>query len=701
VILSSRSHATKHRPRRVLGFALILTATTSLLGTLPALRSTRSGVVSAAAAIKPPFAPQNIGQPTVAIAPDGTQIIFWQGAGGHLIEAWWNGSWNGPVDWTAANGWPASVSSAPSVRLAADGTQIIFWQGAGGHLIEVWWNGHWNGPVDWTAANGWPASVTSAPSVALAPGGTQIIFWQGAGGHLDEVWWQGHWNGPVDWTAANGWPASVTSAPSVAFAPDGTQLIFWKGAGGHLDEVWWNGKWNGPVDWTSANAWSPSVTSAPSVAFAPNGTQLIFWQGAGGHLDEVWWNGHWNGPVDWTAANGWGSPLTSAPSATIQSDGTQLIFWQGAGSHLIEVWWNGQWNGPVDWTANTAVVPQRDPFVQPFTSTSIWNMPIGSGAQYTPANLVPASLKTLVSDQHIIVMKPAAPPTALNESTAGWTGADRCVATGPFPTPVSAPIPDSFVVPSSTMNDPLVAVAADGHTLIQGEPFARCTPGSAGTLEFPDTKPGADLYGDGLLGFDGGSRLSALGGAIRLGELIPGGVIPHALQIDVDGWANLYPGTTSSPCYVWPATRCDPYSLVHYGGINPAMTMGALLALPQGFSISSLRTPAARVLATAFKNYGAYVANDASSATHERSVNNVVTEFSPNGSVSSTPSAPGEFQTLWGFPFETNGANGADDWSVDIATIFANLAIVTNNTSTSIGGGGTPLQPLAPPLQGP
>lgn len=191
------------------------------------------------------------------------------------------------------------------------------------------------------------------------------------------------------------------------------------------------------------------------------------------------------------------------------------------------------------------------------------------------------------------------------------------------------------------------------------------------------------------------------GGAIRLGELIPGGVIPHALQIDVDGWANLYPGTTSSPCYVWPATKCDPYALMRYGGINPAMTMGALLALPQGFSISSLRTPAARILATAFKNYGAYVGNDASSATHERSVNNVVTEFSPNGSVSSTPSAPGEFQTLWGFPFETNGANGADDWSVDIAAIFANLAIVTNNTSTSIGGGGTPLQPLAPPLQGP
>jgi IPT/TIG domain len=299
----------------------------------------------------PHFAPQGVGQPAVALAPDGTQIIFWQGAGGHLIEAWWNGFWNGPVDWTAANGWPASVSSAPSVRLAADGTQIIFWQGAGGHLDEVWWNGHWNGPVDWTAANRWPASVSSAPSVALAPDGTQIIFWQGAGGHLDEVWWQGKWNGPVDWTAANGWPASVSSAPNVTFAPDGTQIIFWKSAGGHLDEVWWKGKWNGPVDWTAANSWGAPLSSSPSAAIDPSGTQIIFWQGAGGHLIEVWWNGKWNGPVDWTAANSWGAPLTSAPSAAIQSNATQLIFWQGAGGHLIEVWWNGHWNGPVDWSA--------------------------------------------------------------------------------------------------------------------------------------------------------------------------------------------------------------------------------------------------------------------------------------------------------------------------------------------------------------
>ena len=49
-------------------------------------------------------------------------------------------------------------------------------------------------------------------------------------------------------------------------------------------------------------------------------------------------------------------------------------------------------------------------------------------------------------------------------------------------------------------------------------------------------------------------------------------------------------------------------------------------------------------------------------------------------------------------PFETASVNGTDPWSQDIATIFAHLDIVTNNGPTSIGGGGTPLAPLLPPL---
>jgi hypothetical protein len=199
-----------------------------------------------------PFSPKGVGAPSVAVSSDGTtQLVFWQGAGSHLVEAWWNGAWNGPVDWTTVNGWAPSVNSAPSVLVQANGTQVVFWEGPGGHLFEAWWNGSWNGPVDWTAARGWAPTVASAPSIAIAADGTtQLIFWKGSNAHLYEAWFNGAWNGPVDWTAAKGWPASMTSAPSAALTGS-TQIIFWQGTGGHLIEVWWNGSWNGPVDWSA------------------------------------------------------------------------------------------------------------------------------------------------------------------------------------------------------------------------------------------------------------------------------------------------------------------------------------------------------------------------------------------------------------------------------------------------------------------
>ena len=259
----------------------------------------------------------------------------------------------------------------------------------------------------------------------------------------------------------------------------------------------------------------------------------------------------------------------------------------------------------------------RNPLLQPFTTTSIWNRPIGSDAQYMPANLIPASLYTLRSDQHVIVMTPTAPLTPIVENTAGPSGlqGQRCDTSGALL--VNAPIPADFEVLSTDQNNPLTALAADGHTLIQGEPFALCTAGGAGTLDYYDTKNvDGDIDGDGLQGWDGGSHLSALGGTIRLGELVPGSSIDHALQIDVDA-PNLYKGTAAT-CWVPPASRCDIYGPTSYGGTNPSLAMGALLALPPTLDLDSLGLDApGLILAKAFQDYGAYIANDAS-----RSVNN-------------------------------------------------------------------------------
>jgi spore germination protein YaaH len=199
--------------------------------------------------------------PSVAITPDGsTQTVFWESPGGHLIEAWWGAArWNGPLDLTStAFRGAGTLASAPSATMMPDGSQqIVFWQGAGGHLNEAWLAaGRWNGPVDWTArAFGGAAPLASSPSATVLPNGSQqLVFWTGAGGHLLEAWWAGgRWNGPVDWTgSAFRGAGPLTSPPSAAVLPDGSQqLVFWQGSSQTLWEAWYAGHWYGPVNFSA------------------------------------------------------------------------------------------------------------------------------------------------------------------------------------------------------------------------------------------------------------------------------------------------------------------------------------------------------------------------------------------------------------------------------------------------------------------
>src|SRR5207245_1778293 len=135
------------------------------------------------------------------------------------------------------------------------------------------------------------------------------------------------------------------------------------------------------------------------------------------------------------------------------------------------------------------------------------------------------------------------------------------------------------------------------------------------------------LDGTGFSGGHGGSKLSSIGGTIRLGELVPGGMIRHAMKVNLDAHANLF-FDTSTGGFRWPATVADFCAPTCYGGTNPALRMGSLLALPPGFDTSSLETDAARILARGFVDYGAYVVDNTG-----WSVYGLATEFSTAGSV--------------------------------------------------------------------
>lgn len=134
-------------------------------------------------------------------------------------------------------------------------------------------------------------------------------------------------------------------------------------------------------------------------------------------------------------------------------------------------------------------------------------------------------------------------------------------------------------------------------------------------------------------------------------------------------------------------TQSDSCSPGCYGGSNAALKPGALLALPASLDIAGLglETQAAQQLAWTLQNYGGYVVDSTSWSVYA-----VETEQGPAGTVVD------EFQRAWGFSMTPTSRDNA--WSRDMDRIFGALAVINNNSAGSVGGGGTPRQPLAAPI---
>jgi chitodextrinase len=336
----------------------------------------------------------------------------------------------------------------------------------------------------------------------------------------------------------------------------------------------------------------------------------------------------------------------------------------------------------------------RDPLVQPFAVDSIWNMPIGTGAQYVPINIA-AVVNNFVwtpmpqIDDEYIFLDSTAPLTNLNYSDAAWTGRDRCPATGGLL--LQAPFPTNYVVPNSLGNNAAVFLMPDNRTLIHTQPITRCVAGGPATALL--TFNAVDIYGDGRYGSHGGSSLSAIGGSIRLGEFRPGIPVRHAIKIDVDTPVVLARCSTASDCFRWPAFNADAGAAGSYGTQNtnpvPGMKMGALLAIPTSTNINTLglESVPGQMLAWTLQNYGAYIVDSTGGPGFVISA-----ETGPKGSVRD------QFRADFGMNLEQR-VNDNTPWSRDMQRLVQALYLVNNNGPTSIGGGGTPLQPLALPLQ--
>ena len=339
--------------------------------------------------------------------------------------------------------------------------------------------------------------------------------------------------------------------------------------------------------------------------------------------------------------------------------------------------------------APTSAVPgTRKPELWPFARTSIWNMPIGSHAQYVGTSIGSRSFGTDI-DWFIITrasdpLVPTYMPATFSQGRcAGTTPQQQAQwhpeAAQPLHVPAQLIIPDAVTSGGiySTPNSSSAFLEPDGQTLVSFNVTARCQ--ASGPL-YGTWFGQSNLYGDGIAGGHGGSGMSSIGGSIRTGELLDAQPIRHALKIDI--WGNWLHYDASGQGHRWPAPLADGGAPNQYKGTNPALVMGSLLALPPGITAASLGITSAsgKKLFQAFQDYGAYVVDDTGGDYNALCVEQ---------------SADAAFKRATGHSISQDQA-----LATDFGRIMAAVKVINNNGPTSIGGGGTPRAPLAPPFAG-
>ncbi|BCI72742.1 hypothetical protein SPKIRA_35720 [Sphingomonas paucimobilis] len=259
----------------------------------------------------------------------------------------------------------------------------------------------------------------------------------------------------------------------------------------------------------------------------------------------------------------------------------------------------------------------RDPVDQPFADNSIWNTPIGRGAQYQAADA--AESRMLHTDD-----------AGGHSGSYPWIGAD---AIGLYHARAndmvmrwlynarsgSVPWPDGPPVTNGSVDLPTPAGVqflggSDGHAILIDPPgryaYEVWQGAQAGQRAYRAVYlVRTDLRGSGIASGEGlseGIRAfggSLAGGIVRCSELAKG-EIPHAVALLLST-TQLRKGATMADQKVWPATHSDGGGKNNYQGLVP---MGALLALPPSVNVEALPlTREGRILARAYQRFGGYV----------------------------------------------------------------------------------------------
>jgi hypothetical protein len=305
----------------------------------------------------------------------------------------------------------------------------------------------------------------------------------------------------------------------------------------------------------------------------------------------------------------------------------------------------------------------RDPWVQPFIATSIWNTAIGSGAHYSPDSAAPtadlrASPAVLNSGMwsvpaYLATSKDPVVTVTTQEGTQGHPNE------GPFRINASSQmLPD----PSSDAHLSIVDPSHSFSTDLYGATIN--ADGSISAVRGWQV----DLYGDGAKLYGTTAThdimMRGFGGLVRVAEL-QALRIPHATTMSLSQ-NRLKHGP------VWPGTADDYCAYLTPSCYTGSVPIGSLIAIVSSADVTTLGlTPAGLAFARCLQDYGAYVDDSGGS--------DQITFYAEDA---------------------TAGMPQIADIEGDLAKIQPYLAAVTNNTAQTMGGGGTPRQPPPPPLRG-
>jgi hypothetical protein len=169
--------------------------------------------------------------PQIAIAPDGTTTVVWQLYKSPDIRIQSatrppGGSFGGPVNLSAAG----QNAFSPQIAVAPDGTATVVWQGFNGtnRIIRAATRppgGSFGAAVDLSAAG----QNASGPQIAVARDGTSTVVWDRSDGSHEIIQAatrppEGSFGAPVSLSAAG----RNASFAQIAIAPNGTATAVWR-----------------------------------------------------------------------------------------------------------------------------------------------------------------------------------------------------------------------------------------------------------------------------------------------------------------------------------------------------------------------------------------------------------------------------------------------------------------------------------------